>query len=334
MIRSFVQKKHNFTEGQAMESVRLGNSPFLQTPNRPPAFVFGGDGPYANTRAALAQIDLSPAKGKRVLLKPNAGRIAAPGAGITTDPQVVAAAIDAFSEIGADVAVGESPILGVKTLEAFDAVGITHIARERGCPLIDMDARKFVNVPVPDGLAIDSLKVCPEVFEYDLVVSLPVMKMHMHTGVTLSVKNMKGCLWQRSKVDLHMIPQVKDIDEKTINIAIADMAGTDASAGQAIPISKMCTVFAESEVVDRVADGANVSEIVRGVHEMVAGKAATLVRWLSKDVLFPVVFSGGVAKNPGVVRALKRSLGGVIVVPEHPQIIGALGAALIACDAP
>jgi len=225
MIRSFVQKKHNFTEGQAMESVRLGNSPFLQTPNRPPAFVFGGDGPYANTRAALAQIDLSPAKGKRVLLKPNAGRIAAPGAGITTDPQVVAAAIDAFSEIGADVAVGESPILGVKTLEAFDAVGITHIARERGCPLIDMDARKFVNVPVPDGLAIDSLKVCPEVFEYDLVVSLPVMKMHMHTGVTLSVKNMKGCLWQRSKVELHMIPQVKDIDEKTINIAIADMAG-------------------------------------------------------------------------------------------------------------
>jgi hypothetical protein len=128
--------------------------------------------------------------------------------------------------------------------------------------------------------------------------------------------------------------KVMEAIARALDIAIADMAGTDESAGQAIPISKMCTVFAESEVVDRVADGANVSEIVRGVHEMVAGKAATLVRWISKDVLFPVVFSGGVAKNPGVVRALKRSLGGVIVVPEHPQIIGALGAALIACDAP
>jgi hypothetical protein len=50
------------------------------------------------------------------------------------------------------------------------------------------------------------------------------MKMHMHTGVTLSVKNMKGCLWRRSKVQLHMLPPVEGSDEKPINIAIADMA--------------------------------------------------------------------------------------------------------------
>lgn len=119
---------------------------------------------------------------------------------------------------------------------------------------------------------------------------------------------------------------------KALDIELDELTNVDEGALQAIPINKMCTVFAESEVVDRVGDGANVSEIVRGVHEMVASKATTLLRWLSKDVTFPVVFSGGVAMNGGVVRALERSIGGDVVVPDYPQIIGALGAALIASD--
>ena len=84
-------------------------------------------------------MDLSPSKGKRVLLKPNAGRNVAPKTGITTDPEVVAAAIDAFKESGADVAVGESPITGVTTLEAFETSGIAAVANTRNCPLIDMN---------------------------------------------------------------------------------------------------------------------------------------------------------------------------------------------------
>jgi uncharacterized protein (DUF362 family) len=169
-------------------------------------------------------MDLSPARGKRVLLKPNVARVAPQGAGITTHPQVVAAAIDALREAGADVAVGESPILGVKVEEAFEAAGVTSIARERGCPVIDMDVRPYVEVPVPDGVAVDSLRVCREVWEYDLIISIPVMKMHMHTGVTLAVKNMKGCLWRRQKVLLHMLQPVEGNDDKPIDIAIADMS--------------------------------------------------------------------------------------------------------------
>jgi uncharacterized protein (DUF362 family) len=208
-----------------MKSVTLSRSPFLQPAARPRVIVAGGEGPYANTRAALAQVDLAPARGKRVLLKPNAGRIAPRGSGIVADANVVVAAIDAFREAGATVAVGESPIIGVKTLEAFERMGIGTVARTRGCPIIDMDVRPFVEVAVPDGVTIHSLRVCPEVLEYDIIVSIPVMKMHMHTGVSLSVKNMKGCLWRRSKVVLHMQPPVEGSDEKSINIAIADMAG-------------------------------------------------------------------------------------------------------------
>ena len=202
----------------------LSPTPFALNKTAPAVFVASGAEPYENTRKALAGVDLSPASGQRVLLKPNAGRLVDRGVGINTHPEVVAAALDAFVEAGANVAVGESPITGVKTLDALEQCGIGAVARARGCPLIDMDARRYVEVDLPGGIAINRLKVCPEVLEYDLVVSIPVMKMHMHTGVTLAVKNMKGCLWRRSKVDLHMLPPHPEIKEKSLNIAIADMA--------------------------------------------------------------------------------------------------------------
>lgn len=202
----------------------LGHNPFLPPSGRRSVHVAHGGGPYANARRALEPIDLSPAGGRRVLLKPNAGRVATPGSGITTHPEVVAAAIDAFREAGADVAVGESPIVGVRVEEAFEATGIASVAAQRHCPLIDMDRRRFVKLPVPEGRVIGSLRVCHPVVDFDFIVSLPVMKMHMHTGVTLAVKNMKGCLWRRSKVDLHMLPPVEGSDEKPLDLAIADMA--------------------------------------------------------------------------------------------------------------
>ncbi|MBA4368161.1 MAG: hypothetical protein C0403_11060 [Desulfobacterium sp.] len=187
--------------------------------------VAKGDDPYENTRAVLNRIDLSFLKNKRVLLKPNVGRIAPLGQGIITDSRVVAAAIDWFTEIGANVAIGESPIVGVDTMEAFHAAGITEVADKRKCRLIDLNEGKYVELPAPDGIAVKGFKACNPIFKFDFLVSIPVMKMHMHTGVSLSIKNMKGCLWRRSKVDLHMLPPVSGNEEKPINIAIADMSG-------------------------------------------------------------------------------------------------------------
>jgi uncharacterized protein (DUF362 family) len=191
----------------------------------PQVYVAAGEGAYKNTINALNKIDLSPAKGKKVLLKPNAGRLASKGEGITTDPQVVAAAIDAFKQAGADVSVGESPITGVNAMEAFESTGITAVTLERNCRLIDMDKRPFVPLEIPEGRAIKEIKVCADVFDHDIIVSIPVMKIHMHTVATLSLKNMKGCLWRRSKVDLHMLPMLNDMNEIPLNVAIADMSG-------------------------------------------------------------------------------------------------------------
>jgi len=202
----------------------MATNPFLLSATHPSVFVAHGDGPYANARLALQSLDLTAVRGRQVLLKPNAGRVASAGSGVTTHPEVVAAAIDTFRKAGAEVAVGESPIMGVKVSQAFASSGIASVADERNCQLIDMDRRPFVELPVPEGRVIRGIKVCPEVLEFDFVVSIPVMKMHMHTGATLAVKNMKGCLWRRSKVELHMLPPVEGSDDKPIDVAIADMS--------------------------------------------------------------------------------------------------------------
>jgi uncharacterized protein (DUF362 family) len=200
------------------------DNPFFDKQARVRVAVAHGEVPYNNTLKALNSISLQAARGKRVLLKPNAGRMARSGEGITTHAEVVAAAIDAFQHAGAEVAIGDSPITGVKALEALEITGISAVAKKRNCPVLDMDRRPAVEMDIPDARALHKLKLCPEVLEFDVIVSIPVMKMHMHTDVTLSIKNMKGCLWRRSKVQLHMLDPIEGSDEKPINVAIADMA--------------------------------------------------------------------------------------------------------------
>lgn len=234
--------------------------------------VTHGGEPYDNALKALECVDLTPVRGKRVLLKPNIGRLTAAGTGVNTHPQVIAAAIDVFRRAGADVAVGESPIVGVDVMKAFERSGATRVAQDRDCPLIDMDRREYVDLDLPDGRVIHRLKVCPEALEFDFVVSMPVMKMHMHTKATLAVKNMKGCLWRKSKVELHMLPPLEESDEKPINVAIADMSsvlrphlavidgtvgmeGLGPSAGQAKPLGAVVAgadVFAADAVACRL----------------------------------------------------------------------------------
>ena len=93
-----------------MTKSRLSPTPFYTDKANPAVRVASGKGPYENTRKALAGLDLSPAAGRRVLLKPNAGRVAEPGTGITTHPQVVAAVIDVFREASAEVRSAKVPL--------------------------------------------------------------------------------------------------------------------------------------------------------------------------------------------------------------------------------
>jgi uncharacterized protein (DUF362 family) len=198
----------------------------MKTPPNCLVGVAAQAGPYNNIRNALAALDLSSLAGKKVLIKPNAGRHVKACLGITVHPQAVAAAIDVFREANAgSIAIGESPILGVNTMKAFESTGVAEIARLKQIPLIDMDARKPVIRPVQNGRVLTSLKFCADIFDFDVIVSLAVTKSHMHTQVSLGIKNMKGCLWRHEKVRLHQLQYRNDLTfpEKTLDSAISDM---------------------------------------------------------------------------------------------------------------
>jgi uncharacterized protein (DUF362 family) len=122
------------------------------------------------------------------------------------------------------VAVGESPILGVRALEAMDLCGIADAARERDVELIDLDEADPEVLELAPGAAVESVRICGRLREFEVVVSLAVMKTHMHTGVSLSLKNVKGMLYRREKVRFHQLPG-KGLPDgaRPLDIAISDL---------------------------------------------------------------------------------------------------------------
>jgi predicted CoA-substrate-specific enzyme activase len=97
-------------------------------------------------------------------------------------------------------------------------------------------------------------------------------------------------------------------------------------AKNAAKISNMCTVFAESEVISLINNGAERDEVALGIHYAITRRALSMLgRLHSFDSL---VFAGGVAQNKCIRHLLQQELGLTVLVPDEPQIIGALGAAL------
>ncbi len=108
-----------------------------------------------------------------------------------------------------------------------------------------------------------------------------------------------------------------------------DEFGLEAlKATKDIHISSMCTVFAESEVTSLVAKGEKRREIALALHRSVVRRAVGMLKRVSVEE--PIVFAGGVARNPCMRRLLEEMLEKDILVPENPQMVGALGAALLA----
>ncbi len=190
-------------------------------------FVLKGENPYQTTRTALQKFPLPNLKGKKVLLKPNAARIASPGDGITTHPLVVLATIDHLKEKEVDgIVIGESCIFGVNAQEAFRVTGMKEISDKGGVELIDLDQAEPTEITIPKGKVIRKIKVPNILKKFDFVISIPVMKTHMHAVVTLSLKNMKGVLWRREKARLHHLRCNEKITkgEKELDVAISEMA--------------------------------------------------------------------------------------------------------------
>ncbi len=112
-----------------------------------------------------------------------------------------------------------------------------------------------------------------------------------------------------------------------------DMAafGEGAAGGDgSVQINSMCAVFAESEVVGLLTRGACREDIALAVHRVVAARAAAMLKRVSVEE--PIVFGGGAARNPCLRTILGDLIGRQVHVPEMPEMVGALGAALIAAE--
>lgn len=119
-----------------------------------------------------------------------------------------------------------------------------------------------------------------------------------------------------------------------LEIPLDDVGRLSLDADDPQPISSVCAVLAESEIINHVSEGRSIANILRGAHESLAGRTVSQLKMVGYGLNGAaadevVVFIGGVALQRGMVAACEQRLGRSLVVPEHPAHVAAYGAALL-----
>ncbi|MBU1318619.1 MAG: CoA activase [candidate division Zixibacteria bacterium] len=115
---------------------------------------------------------------------------------------------------------------------------------------------------------------------------------------------------------------------RALDVSLEEFGQLSLKSDKTIPMNAQCAVFAESEVVSLVHAKTPKHDIAKAVHDAIASRIVSMVRrvGINKEV----ALIGGVSHNPGFVDALNRGLETQVIVPEDPDYVGALGAAIIA----
>ena len=117
---------------------------------------------------------------------------------------------------------------------------------------------------------------------------------------------------------------------RSLEMEIGELGPAALQSTENIEITSMCSVFAESEVISLIAQNKEKADIANGVCHSIANKSYSLMKRVGLDPEF--MMTGGVAKNPGVVRAVEEKIGAKLYICPEPEIVGAVGAALYALD--
>ena len=118
-----------------------------------------------------------------------------------------------------------------------------------------------------------------------------------------------------------------EVMAEVLGLRLDQMGELSLKSKKKVQISSTCTVFAEQEVVSRIADGTLLEDILGGINEAIASRVCRMAQRLKIER--DVVVTGGVAKNKGVIKAFEDYLGFPVLVPEEPLLTGAIGAALM-----
>ncbi len=112
-----------------------------------------------------------------------------------------------------------------------------------------------------------------------------------------------------------------------LEVPVEELGDVALRAKRAHPISSVCAVLAESEIINHVSEGRSVEEIIFGVHVSLAQRALSQLRRIGLDG--PITFTGGVALQAGMLRACQEKFEVDVDVPDDPQIVAAHGAAIL-----
>ena len=125
--------------------------------------------------------------------------------------------------------------------------------------------------------------------------------------------------------------RVIELIAESLGVKLEDMGKLSLASANDVTIASTCTVFAEQEVVAKLAEGMPVADLVAGVHKAIATRITGMINRIKVEPV--VVLTGGGAKNIGLAKALESRLGFPVKIPPEPLLTGAIGAAILAKEA-
>lgn len=155
-------------------------------------------------RKALKDIGFKCFKGnEKILIKPNVNELSRDNSGKNTSLGVVRAVLKELTKKSLDIVIAEGTSIIGNAMINFKQAGYFEIAKEFGIELIDLNKEKNKKVNIPQGRVLKHVYISKPVLEADRIVNIPVLKTHILTTITCSLKNMKGCLPPKEKLRCH-----------------------------------------------------------------------------------------------------------------------------------
>jgi len=199
---------------------------------------------------AIGGIGKIVSKGKTVVVKP---AVLTSNKDCAPDPRVVAAVVKLAKEAGGAVIVAESSGSG-STAYNLSKVGITSAVEEAGAEVRDLQTEKEVQIKVPDGVALHEVETYPTIYNCDVLISVPRLKRHGSSTVTISLKNMMGTIPKHEMGRFHglnLSQCIADLNtvikpDLTVVDAIYAMARTGPTGGDMV---EMDTIMASGDPV-------------------------------------------------------------------------------------
>lgn len=175
-------------------------------------------------------------RGETVLVKPNICIGKPSETGAVTDPELTAAVCRLAADFGARPVVGDCPTYPYRAAGVFRKAGYGDFEKRYGFPILDLDAEKSVRVTIPNAVAVKSVVVPRIALEADRIINVPVLKTHLQTVMTLSLKNLKGLVVGKHKHVAHIAgldAGIVDLNTlfRTDLVVVDAIIGMDGTAG-------------------------------------------------------------------------------------------------------